>query len=90
MNSVRSPSAIRCHTRPASKLRDWGSISQRAPAQSAQVSTLTMPCTWWSGSTRRMKSFAVHSQASMSDVTWARMFAWVVTTPFGFPVVPLV
>ena len=49
-----------------------------------------MPCTWCSGSTSRIASSAVHSHAVTRDVTWARRFPWVVTTPLGFPVVPLV
>ena len=49
-----------------------------------------MPCTWCNGSTRRIASSAVHSHAVINDVTCARRFACVVTTPLGFPVVPLV
>src|SRR6266516_2986625 len=37
-----------------------------------------------------MRSSARHSHAATSDVTWAHRLAWVVTTPFGLPVVPLV
>src|SRR5256886_17572644 len=37
-----------------------------------------------------MRSSARHSHAATSDVTWAHRLAWVVTTPLGFPVVPLV
>ena len=87
MNSVRSPPARRDQTRFASNL---ASISQRAPAHKAQVRTFTMPCTWCSGRTSRIASSAVHSHAVTKDVTWARRFTWVVTTPLGFPVVPLV
>src|SRR5207302_2058854 len=63
---------------------------QPRPAPNAQLSTFTMPCTWWSGRTRRMRSSALHSQAVTSDVTWARRLPCVVTTPLGLPVVPLV
>src|SRR5216110_423861 len=52
--------------------------------------SFTMPCTWWSGRTRRMRSSALHSHAVTSDVTWARRLPCVVTTPLGLPVVPLV
>src|SRR5688500_20182087 len=37
-----------------------------------------------------MRSSPLHSHASISEVIWAARFAWVVTTPLGFPVVPLV
>ncbi len=49
-----------------------------------------IPCTWCSGKHRRMRSLADHSQASIRLMTCAPMLAWVVTTPFGWLVVPLV
>ena len=52
--------------------------------------TLTMPWMWCSGRVRRIRSSCSHSQASTSDLIWASMLAWVVTTPLGRPVVPLV
>jgi hypothetical protein len=42
MNSVMRPDSKRRHTSSAS---NRGSISQAAPAHSAQHSTFTMPCT---------------------------------------------
>lgn len=37
-----------------------------------------------------MRSSGTHSHACTMSVIWLRRPRWVVTTPFGFPVVPLV
>src|SRR5215469_14295132 len=79
--------AIESHTAFASKR---GSIRQVAPAQSAQDTTLMIPCTWCNGKHNTMRSSEDHSQASTRLVIWAVMLAWVVTTPLGRPEVPLV
>src|ERR1700730_1686296 len=87
MNRVTPPPAIASHTAFAPKP---GSISQVAPAHSAQQTTLTIPCTWWRGNHNTTRSLADHSQASTRLITCAARLAWVVTTPFGWLVVPLV
>src|SRR5262249_57728213 len=67
-----------------------GSISQIPPAHSAQETTLMMPWTWCNGKHNRIRSSGDHSQASTNAVICALMFTWVVTTPLGRLVVPLV
>ena len=64
--------------------------SHTAPDHSAHNVTLTMPCTWCSGSTSRMRSSDDHSHASTRLAICASSEPCVWTTPFGRPVVPLV
>ena len=87
MNSVTAPAAKRSHTCTGSKPPG---ASQVAPDQSAQHTTLTMPWTWCSGSTSRMRSSADHAHSSTRPSICARRLSCVCTTPFGRPVVPLV
>ena len=49
-----------------------------------------MPWTWCRGRNRGMTSEDCHSQASIRVLIWAAMVPWVVTTPLGLLVVPLV
>ena len=87
MKTVTTPDARRSQVAVASKPPG---ASQVAPTHSGQSVTLTMPCTWWRGRTSRMRSSGVQAQASTMPWIWARREAWVCTTPFGRPVVPLV
>jgi len=87
MNRVILPPAMESHTALASKR---GSISQAAPDHSAQETTLMIPWTWCSGKHSKMRSSADHSQALTRVSICAPMLAWVVTTPLGRLVVPLV
>ena len=66
------------------------SISHVARTARGAQSALMMPCTWCSGSTCSTRSDGVNRHASTSAETCAPMLACVVTTPLGFPVVPLV
>src|SRR5271170_1813716 len=87
MKRVTWPPAIQSHTAFASKR---GSMWQVAPDCSAQHTTLIIPCTWCNGRHSKMRSAADHSQASTRLLICAVVLAWVVTTPFGRLVVPLV
>ena len=86
MKSVISPDARRSQVEAGAP----GPNSQAAPDQSAQARALTNPWTWCSGSVWRMRSVAVQPQAAVSAVIRAVRLRWVVRTPLGRPVVPLV
>ena len=86
MKSVIRPDARRSQVEAGARVPN----STAAPLQSAQARALTTPWMWWSGSVCRMRSRAVQAQAVVSAVICAATLAWVVRTPRGRPVVPLV
>ena len=86
MKSVMSPEARRSQVEAGAPEPN----SQVAPDQSAQARALTTPWMWCSGSVCRMRSEAVQAQAVVSAVICAARLRWVVRTPLGRPVVPLV
>ena len=86
MKSVISPDARRFQVEAGAPEPN----SHAAPDQSAQASALTTPWIWCSGSVCRIRSSAVQPHAVVSAVICAVTLRWVVSTPLGRPVVPLV
>ena len=87
MVSIRSSSMAR-RSAPTSKA---GMIAAVPPRYRATRSWLLQPVTWNSGTEIRVRRPAGTTERERRQVSALdRKFSWLVTAPFGKPVVPLV